>query len=159
MALLRRAATSISLAPWQAPAHLRSAITLRWTRLLVPIDVPDVPNALCANLVGAANSPGSVMAKMIDAQSIVVASTATRWFNHEGDVLRYVFFQLRCTGLPGRAAGDVAGFCLAVHADGGALIWRDLPAARGGGAPAGLNHPGWQRRWRRRHTVGVWVLP
>ena len=92
MALLRRAATSISLAPWQASAHLRSAITLRWTRLLVPIDVPDVPNALCANLMGAANSPGSVMAKMIDAQSIVVASTATRWFNHEGDVLRYVFF-------------------------------------------------------------------
>ena len=22
----------------------------------------------------------------------VVASTATRWFNHEGDILRYVFF-------------------------------------------------------------------
>ncbi|MES2977153.1 MAG: hypothetical protein V4731_01920 [Pseudomonadota bacterium] len=29
---------------------------------------------------------------MIDAQSIVVASTATRSFNHEGDILRYVFF-------------------------------------------------------------------
>jgi lactate permease len=28
---------------------------------------------------------------MIDAQSIVVASTATRWFGHEGDILRYVF--------------------------------------------------------------------
>ncbi|MCP6711537.1 L-lactate permease, partial [Klebsiella pneumoniae] len=33
-----------------------------------------------------------VMGKMIDAQSIVVASTATRWFNHEGDILRFVFF-------------------------------------------------------------------
>lgn len=32
------------------------------------------------------------MGKMVDAQSIVVASTATRWFNHEGDILRYVFF-------------------------------------------------------------------
>ena len=45
-----------------------------------------------ANLMGAANSSGGVMGKMIDAQSIVVASTATRWFNHEGDILRYVFF-------------------------------------------------------------------
>lgn len=44
------------------------------------------------NLMGAANSSGGVMGKMIDAQSIVVASTATRWFHHEGDILRYVFF-------------------------------------------------------------------
>ncbi len=43
-------------------------------------------------LMTAANSSGGVMGKMIDAQSIVVASTATRWFNHEGDILRYVFF-------------------------------------------------------------------
>jgi lactate permease len=47
---------------------------------------------LSANLMGAANSSGGVMGKMIDAQSIVVASTATRWFNHEGDILRFVFF-------------------------------------------------------------------
>ena len=47
---------------------------------------------LSPNLMGAANSSGGVMGKMIDAQSIVVASTATRWFNHEGDILRYVFF-------------------------------------------------------------------
>jgi lactate permease len=32
------------------------------------------------------------MGKMIDAQSIVVASTATKWYGHEGDILRYVFF-------------------------------------------------------------------
>jgi lactate permease len=44
------------------------------------------------NLMGAANSAGGVMGKMIDAQSIVVASTATGWFNHEGEILRYVFF-------------------------------------------------------------------
>ena len=43
-------------------------------------------------LMGAANSSGGVMGKMIDAQSIVVASTATGWFHHEGDILRYVFF-------------------------------------------------------------------
>ncbi|MFG6460149.1 L-lactate permease [Roseateles sp. DXS20W] len=44
------------------------------------------------NLMGAANSSGGVMGKMIDAQSIVVASTATRWQNGEGPILRYVFF-------------------------------------------------------------------
>lgn len=43
-------------------------------------------------LMGAANSCGGVMGKMIDAQSIVVASTATEWYGHEGDILRYVFF-------------------------------------------------------------------
>ncbi len=32
------------------------------------------------------------MGKMIDAQSIVVASTATEWYGHEGEILRYVFF-------------------------------------------------------------------
>ena len=31
------------------------------------------------------------MGKMIDAQSIVVASTATGWFGHEDKILRYVF--------------------------------------------------------------------
>jgi lactate permease len=39
----------------------------------------------------AANSSGGVMGKMVDAQSIVVASTATNWFGHEGSILRYVF--------------------------------------------------------------------
>jgi lactate permease len=42
-------------------------------------------------LMASANSSGGVMGKMIDAQSIVVASTATKWFGHEGDILRYVF--------------------------------------------------------------------
>jgi lactate permease len=32
------------------------------------------------------------MGKMIDAQSIVVASTATHYYGHEGRILRYVFF-------------------------------------------------------------------
>jgi len=43
-------------------------------------------------LMAAANSAGGVMGKMIDAQSIVVASTATRWDGGEGTILRFVFF-------------------------------------------------------------------
>ncbi len=43
-------------------------------------------------LMGAANSSGGVMGKMNDAQSIVVASTATNWFGHEGTILRFVFW-------------------------------------------------------------------
>jgi lactate permease len=42
-------------------------------------------------LMAAANSSGGVMGKMIDAQSIVVASTVTNWYGHEGSILRYVF--------------------------------------------------------------------
>ncbi len=45
-----------------------------------------------ATLMAAANSSGGVMGKMVDAQSIVVASTATNWYGHEGSILRYVFF-------------------------------------------------------------------
>jgi lactate permease len=47
---------------------------------------------LSPTLMAAANSSGGVMGKMIDAQSIVVASTATRYFDHEWRILRYVFF-------------------------------------------------------------------
>jgi lactate permease len=47
---------------------------------------------LSPELMAAANSSGGVMGKMIDAQSIVVASTATRWYGHEGTILRYVFW-------------------------------------------------------------------
>ena len=43
-------------------------------------------------LMAAANSSGGVMGKMIDAQSIVVASTVTNWYGQEGSILRYVFF-------------------------------------------------------------------
>ncbi|WP_448206261.1 L-lactate permease [Azospirillum sp. sgz302134] len=43
-------------------------------------------------LMAATNSSGGVMGKMIDAQSIVVASTATNWFGHESEILRYVFW-------------------------------------------------------------------
>jgi lactate permease len=43
-------------------------------------------------LMAAANSSGGVMGKMVAAQSIVVASTATSWYGHEGSILRQVFF-------------------------------------------------------------------
>jgi lactate permease len=53
-------------------------------------------------LMSAANSCGGVMGKMIDAQSIVVASTATQWYGHEGDILKYVFWHsLALAGLVG----------------------------------------------------------
>jgi lactate permease len=44
-----------------------------------------------AVLMCAANTCGGVMGKMISSQSIVVASTATNWYGHEGRILRYVF--------------------------------------------------------------------
>jgi len=47
---------------------------------------------LSPTLMAAANSSGGVMGKMVDAQSIVVASTATNWYGHEDKILRYVFF-------------------------------------------------------------------
>ncbi len=43
-------------------------------------------------LAAASNSTGGVMGKMIDAQSIVVASVATGQHGSEGSILRYVFF-------------------------------------------------------------------
>ncbi len=43
-----------------------------------------------ATLMAAANSSGGVMGKMVDAQSIVVASTATNFYGHEGQILRRV---------------------------------------------------------------------
>jgi lactate permease len=47
--------------------------------------------ALSPTLMAAANSSGGVMGKMVDMQSIVVASTTTRWYGHEWQILRFVF--------------------------------------------------------------------
>jgi lactate permease len=47
---------------------------------------------LSPELMAAANSSGGVMGKMIDAQSIVVASVATNYVGKEGIILRYVFW-------------------------------------------------------------------
>lgn len=43
-------------------------------------------------LMASANSAGGVMGKVIDAQSIVVASTATQQYGQEGSILRFVFW-------------------------------------------------------------------
>ena len=43
-------------------------------------------------LTAAANTTGGVMGKMIDAQSLVVASIATGQEGEEGRILRYVFW-------------------------------------------------------------------
>ena len=42
--------------------------------------------------MASANSAGGVMGKMIDAPSIVVASTATESYGQEGTILRFVFW-------------------------------------------------------------------
>ena len=72
-------------------------------------------------LMASANSSGGVMGKMIDAQSIVVASTATQWYGHEGDILRYVFFHsLALAALMG-LLDHGASLRLPVHVAGRAL--------------------------------------
>jgi lactate permease len=43
-------------------------------------------------LMCAANSAGGVMGKMIDAQSIVIATTATNQVGNEGSIFRFVFW-------------------------------------------------------------------
>ena len=72
-------------------------------------------------LMTSANSAGGVMGKMIDAQSIVVASTATQWYGHEGEILRYVFLALTGPGGAGWRVHFPDRLRLSVHAVGGAL--------------------------------------
>jgi L-lactate permease len=55
------------------------------------------------------------MGTMIDAQSIVVASTAAGWFNHEGDILRYVFFHSLALACLVGILVTPAGVRVAVH--------------------------------------------
>ena len=43
-------------------------------------------------IMASANPAGGAMAKMVSAQSIVIASTATNWHGHESDILRHLFF-------------------------------------------------------------------
>ncbi|MFZ4695609.1 MAG: L-lactate permease [Verrucomicrobiia bacterium] len=60
-------------------------------------------------LMASANSTGGVMGKMIDAQSIVVASTATRWYGHESEILRKVF-------IPSLAFATLVGLLVTLQA-------------------------------------------
>ena len=69
-------------------------------------------------LMGAANSSGGVMGKMIDAQSIVVGFhrdqlVRTRRLDPALRVLA-----LDCAGMPCWCACDTAGLCLSIHGDG-----------------------------------------
>ena len=60
-------------------------------------------------LMASANSAGGVMGKMIDAASIVVASTATQSYGQEGSILRFVF-------LHSLALAALAGACVSLLA-------------------------------------------
>jgi len=69
-------------------------------------------------LMASANSTGGVMAKMLAAQSIVVASTATQNYGKEGAILRFVFLHsvaLAClVGLFVYLIASVAPFSLLI---------------------------------------------
>ena len=98
-------------------------------------------------LMASANSSGGVMGKMIDAQSIVVASTATRWYGHEGSILRYVFFH--CIAL-----AVLVGLLVMAQAYGWpfTLLAPARGALKGGGAAAssGAKKEGSRTDWRSR---------
>ena len=88
-------------------------------------------------LAAASNSSGGVMGKMIDAQSIVVASVATNQHGQEGVILRYVFWHslvLACL------VGIVVVLAsLLAHGHGPEVDARGAPARRlrAGARPAG----------------------
>ena len=71
-------------------------------------------------LMAAANSSGGVMGKMIDAQSIVVACTATNWYGHEGEHPALCLLAQHRAGGAGRRPGYAAGLRGAVHPPGAA---------------------------------------
>ena len=66
-------------------------------------------------LAAAANSTGGVMGKMIDAQSIVVASVATGQHGSEGRILRYVFFHSLALAVLVGLLGTGAGLRLSIN--------------------------------------------
>ena len=94
-------------------------------------------------LMAATNSSGGVMGKMIDAQSIVVASTATNWYGHEGTILRFVFkhsIALAClVGVLVMLQAYVAPFT--EHGDRRSRPQPSKPAALRSAVPIRLCHP------------------
>lgn len=90
--------------PWQQTYNPLNSVALSTTFAALPIGALLGSLAILkikahwAALLGLATALVVAIAvfgmpgKMVDAQSIVVAGTATHWYGHEGDILRYVFF-------------------------------------------------------------------
>ena len=88
-------------------------------------------------LAAASNSSGGVMGKMIDAQSIVVASVATEQQGQEGVILRYVFFH-------SLALACLVGLLVLLQAY---VFPGSFPTSR---QPATVRAAAWRWRWCRR---------
>ena len=71
-------------------------------------------------LMASANSAGGVMGKMIDAQSIVVSSTATKQVGKEAEIFKAVFKHSHHPGDSRRPGGAAVRLCIPVG-DPGAL--------------------------------------
>ena len=72
-------------------------------------------------LIATANSTGGVMGKMIDAQSIVVATASTGQVGQEGRILRFVFWHSVALVDPHGHDRDAAGLRAPVDGAGAAL--------------------------------------
>jgi L-lactate permease len=80
----------VLIASGKVKAHIAALIALIVANIItVGIFIMPANMSIRASLLGVVVG---VMGKMIDAQSIVVASTATNWYGHEGSILRYVFW-------------------------------------------------------------------
>jgi L-lactate permease len=80
----------VLIASGKVKAHIAALIALIVANIItVGIFTMPANMSIRASLLGVVVG---VMGKMIDAQSIVVASTATNWYGHEGSILRYVFW-------------------------------------------------------------------
>ena len=115
---IRSSARCSAGSAWRSPARTRRRTCCSAAcRRSPPSSSASVPM-----LMAAANSSGGVMGKMIDAQSIVVASHRHQVVRPRGrhPALR-VLPQPRARRADG-GAGDAAGLRLAVHRAGGALI-------------------------------------
>ena len=69
-------------------------------------------------LICTANSTGGVMGKMIDAQSICVATAATNQLGKEADIFKAVVWHSIFLAVDRRPDDAAAGVRVSVHADG-----------------------------------------
>ena len=114
---------------------------------------PPASSGLSPVLMAAANSSGGVMGKMIDAQSICVASTATGYVGHEWRILRFVFLHsIALAALVGLLV-MLPAVRLSVHAD-GAEVARSTHSLSG---PAGRVDPPILRFLEQRQSARIRV--